>query len=238
MSSYWAQTQLRILRLEKRGLVTRTFRRLDPQRQQAILQAILDEAAEKGPADVNIKQIALRAGVSVGSLYQYFGNRQGLLAFTVEVVVQSVVDLFNSFRPQLAELPLKQALEAYLLGGIEWSKEMAGFTMFFARAAYQGDPQLSKTVVRPIANVMREGVHDILAQAAARGEIRPDADLEATTRVIHALMIAIGDGQLLPHLNAYFQVKGREMPAERILAATLELILCGIGTDKAITAES
>ncbi len=38
-----------ILQLELEGFVTRTFRRLDSERQQAILIAILDKAAAKGP---------------------------------------------------------------------------------------------------------------------------------------------------------------------------------------------
>ena len=68
-----------ILQAEQKGLVTRTFRRLDPGQQQKIILAILDEAAEKGPQDLNIKKVASRAEVSVGSLYQYFGNRDRLL---------------------------------------------------------------------------------------------------------------------------------------------------------------
>jgi len=55
-----------ILELEKKGLVTRTFRRLDSDRQQAIITAILDEAGETGPQDLNIKRVAERAGVSTG----------------------------------------------------------------------------------------------------------------------------------------------------------------------------
>ena len=57
--SDWSEFQPYILQLEQEGLVTRTFRRLDPQRQQAILNAILDEAAERGPAALNIKLVAL-----------------------------------------------------------------------------------------------------------------------------------------------------------------------------------
>ena len=94
LTSDWTQLQAHILQLEQQELVTRTFRRLDPPRQQAILQAILDEAAEKGPTDVNIKEVARRAGVSVGSLYQYFGSRETLLAFAVELGVRMMTDLF------------------------------------------------------------------------------------------------------------------------------------------------
>ena len=70
----WSQIQVQIMQFEQDGLVTRTFRRLDAERQQAVVHAILAEASEKGPALLNIKKVAHRASVSWGSLYQYFGS--------------------------------------------------------------------------------------------------------------------------------------------------------------------
>ncbi len=97
----WIQVHTIILELERAGVVTRTFRRLDPERQQAIVQAILDEALEKGPASINIKKVAKRAGVALGSLYQYFGSRAGLQGNPREIRGQSkpsqMRKLFNSY---------------------------------------------------------------------------------------------------------------------------------------------
>ena len=73
----WQKIHNQIFELEQEGLVTRTFRRLDPERQELILEAILKEAMEKGPTAINIKEIAGRANVSVGSLYSYFNEWQG-----------------------------------------------------------------------------------------------------------------------------------------------------------------
>src|SRR5512142_1089803 len=86
-----------IQQLESKGKVSRTFRRLDSARQQAVINAILEEATEKGPASLNIKEIARRAGVSVGSLYQYFPNRDGLLDFAVELCTRSTIAMFNEY---------------------------------------------------------------------------------------------------------------------------------------------
>jgi AcrR family transcriptional regulator len=221
------------LRLEQEGLVTRTFRRLDPERQQAILSAILDEALERGPTDLNIKQVARRAGVSVGSLYTYFDNRDGLLDFAVALCVRYTIDSFESYQSYLAELPLREGLAAYLTGGLEWSQTQTGLIQFFLRAAYRGDPALAERVVKPIADTLRDMVQEMLAQAVIRGEIRPGVDLQATTRLIHALMIAVGDGQLLPYLNTYFQVVDESISSERVLEALLDLIMEGIGSESA-----
>jgi AcrR family transcriptional regulator len=127
----WSQLQTHILQMEDQGLITRTFRRLDPTRQQAVLQAILDEAAERGPADINIKEVARRAAVSVGSLYQYFGSREKLLSFAIELSVRMMTDLFAISRPYLLEMPLREALTAYLSYGLEWSKTQQGVVQFF-----------------------------------------------------------------------------------------------------------
>ncbi|MBN1889015.1 MAG: TetR/AcrR family transcriptional regulator [Thermoflexales bacterium] len=228
----WSQIHTHILELEQQGLVTRTFRRLDPERQQAVLDAILGEAVEQGPASLSVKRVARRAGVSVGSLYQYFANREGLLAFAVELCVRWMTDEFERYRPMLAAMPLREALVAYLVGGVEWSQTQVGLIQFFGRAAYQGDAELAERMVYPIATTLRTIVDEMLAQAAARGEIKAGVDLEATARVIHALTIAIGDSQLLPHLNSYFQVSGEEMTFERVLEALVALVMHGIGTDE------
>jgi len=224
----WLKFHTHILELEQKGLVTRTFRRLDPQRQQAIVHAILEESAEKGPASLNIKEVARRADVSIGSLYQYFCSRNGLLDFAVELCVRYVTDMFRAYQPYLASLPLKEALHVYVMGGLEWGRTEEGLVRFFGRAAYQGDPALSERVVRPVASIMREMVQSILEQAVQRGEIRPDIDLQATARVINTLMIAVADSQLFPYLNAYFQLTGESMPLERIVEAAFSLLLNGI----------
>jgi len=232
LTSDWTQLQAHILQLEGQGLATRTFRRLDPERQQAVLQSILDESAEKGPADLSIKRVAERAGVSVGSLYQYFGNRENLLAFTVELGVRMMTDLFAASRPYLLEMPLREALIAYLTYGLEWSRTQSGFVHFFGRAAYQGDPQLAEEVVRPVATAMRGVVQDLLAAAAQRGELRPDLDVEAAARVVNLLTIAAGDSQLLPYLNSYFQVTDESMPVERVVNALVDLVMDGIAIQR------
>jgi AcrR family transcriptional regulator len=227
----WRQITARLLEFERAGLVTRTFRRLDPPRQQAVLAAILDEAIEKGPAAINIKQVAERAGVAIGSLYQYFGSREGLLNFAVELCVRYMTDMFEMVKPMLLEMPLQEALTVYLNTGVEWSQTQVGMIQFVTRAAYHGDPELAERVVKPIGTVMRVIVRDLLAKGLERGEVRSDIDLEAAARAVNAALIAIGDSQLLPYLNNYFQVTDRKVSSQRVTEALVALILRGIGTE-------
>jgi TetR/AcrR family transcriptional regulator len=224
----WSQIQAYILKFEQEGIVTRTFRRLDQERQQAIVQAILDEAVEKSPTAVNIKQVAERAGVAVGSLYQYFCNRNGLLAFSTALTVNLLTDAFDAFKPFLVEMPIREALHAYLSGGMEWSQTMQGLIQFYGRAAYTGDPSLAETVVRPVAEAMRDTMLAILQAAEVRGELRPGLDLEAVARAVNAWIIVLADSQMLPYLNNYFQVTDETVAFDRILQTLIALLENGL----------
>ena len=226
----WAQFQIYILQLENEGLVTRTFRRLDPERQNTIINAILDEASVRGLGNINIKPVAEKANVSVGSLYQYFIDREGLLNFAIEFSVRYIRDSFNQYREYLASLPIREALYWYILGGIEFGHTETRFLKFYARAAYQDEPELAERVVRPIATILREMVQEILVQAARRGELRSDLDLETMTPIIHTLTIAVGDSFLIPYLNNYYQLDESKGSKEETVEALLDLILDGIGT--------
>jgi len=225
----WNKIQAHILQFEDEGLVSRTFRRLDPERQRSVILAILAEAAEKGPARVNIKAVAKRAGAAVGSLYTYFPNRDGMLDFAEKLVTRFMLEEMASYRPFLVSLPLREGLRLYLTGGVEWSQLFAGFVKLFARAAYQGDSEMSEQLVQPVADLLRDIIKEMLTQAIDRGEIRPDIDLEATSRILHALTITVGDSQLLPYLNTYFQVYDEANSAGQTSEAMIDLVLNGIG---------
>ena len=217
-----------ILTLEEEGLITRTFRRLDPDRQQLILNAILDEAVEGGPANVNIKQVAARAGVAVGSLYQYFGSRDTMLSFAVTLCERVISGVIRESAPYLVDLPLREGLYYYVAGGVEWSQTAASMLRFFARAAYQGESDLLERLVEPVAAAMLDVVRMLLEAAITRGEVRPDIDVPATSRVLHALTIVAGDSQMLPYLNRYFQFSGAGVTQQNSLQALLDLVLEGL----------
>lgn len=225
----WSKIHTYILQLESEGLVTRTFRRLDPERQREIILAILSEATQKGLTLLNIKTVAKNAGVAVGTLYTYFPNREGMLEFAIELVSRFILEEMAVYRPLIVSLPIREGLHYYLVGGVEWSQIFSGFVQLFARAAYQGDPELQERMVRPVATLLREIVQDMLVHAIERGEIRGDIDLEASTRVVHALTIALGDSQLLPYLNTYFQVSDTSITPEQTMEAMIDMILSGIG---------
>ncbi|SFW87748.1 TetR/AcrR family transcriptional regulator [Amycolatopsis australiensis] len=117
-------------------------RRIQPRKQprqvraeltrQRILTAAAHVFAEHGYAAGTTNRIAERAGISIGSLYQYFPNKDAILA---ELLTRHLDDgTANTERIQRAELPgpIEDILRVFVRGAIE---------------SHLGDPQLLRVLL-------------------------------------------------------------------------------------------
>jgi AcrR family transcriptional regulator len=79
---------------------------------------IVDAAAQILVADgyerASTKRIAAAAGVSPGSLYQYFPNKESIVVAAVEQMVDDLADGFMSSLPEIADADPEKTLRAML----------------------------------------------------------------------------------------------------------------------------
>lgn len=90
-------------------------------RSQQRVNKILDQAAQifatSGYEAATTNQIAAAAGVPIGSVYEFFPNKQAILHALVERYLSQLHDLYqNLFTPQAFEQPLPLLLEQMLQG--------------------------------------------------------------------------------------------------------------------------
>jgi AcrR family transcriptional regulator len=146
----------------------RTTPRKQPrqQRSQATVQVILDATARVlctiGYDRASTNRVALAAGVSVGSLYQYFPSKEALVAALVERHVEEMLHLVRAKLAEVASAPLPIAVRTMI------------DAMFAAHAV---DPKLHKVLIEQVPRIGR--LEDILgvereveAMVAALLEVR------------------------------------------------------------------
>lgn len=72
-----------------------TFRKIPEEKQNRIIEAALNEFAQYGYSEANINKIAERAGVSVGSLYKYFSDKQNLYQTIVAISTDTLKEVLG-----------------------------------------------------------------------------------------------------------------------------------------------
>lgn len=99
-------------------------RKAKQERSRETVKVILDAAAQvlirDGYALTTTNRVAERAGVSVGSIYQYFGNKDEMFAELLDREVTAVLDTFAAAKP--SDRDLEGALRRILSLAVEaWS---------------------------------------------------------------------------------------------------------------------
>jgi AcrR family transcriptional regulator len=114
------------------------------QRSQATVDAILDATARvlctTGYDRASTNRVALAAGVSVGSLYQYFPSKEALVAALVERHVAQMTRLVKAKLGEVATAPLPVAVRTMI------------DAMFDAHGI---DPRLHKVLIEQVPRVGR-----------------------------------------------------------------------------------
>lgn len=89
---------------------------------EAILIAATRLIEQEGPARVTTTRIAEHAGVSVGSLYQYFDSREAIIGTIIDRQLDEMLQAFRLLVGALVELPLEGMVRGVLFGLLATSR--------------------------------------------------------------------------------------------------------------------
>jgi AcrR family transcriptional regulator len=84
-----------------------------------ILEAAAHILEREGLEGYNTNAVALRAGVSIGSLYQYFPNKDSLMVALIAQHQNHRADQLAGFVQHLSDLPLEEGLAAIINAAVQ-----------------------------------------------------------------------------------------------------------------------
>jgi AcrR family transcriptional regulator len=143
--------------------------RLRAETQAAILAAAEEAFAADGIEGAHMEAIAARAGVAVGTLYNYFEDRDGLLTALVEARRAGLLLRLDAALAEGEGKPFEESLAAFL-GGLfdHWAAHRGLLSVLFqADGPIRGRGSILEEVTRRTEAVLRRG--------RAQGKLQPDA---------------------------------------------------------------
>src|SRR5229473_8364502 len=108
-SSHLPQPSQAVLEPRKSPVQARSAASVD-----AILEATIQVLLQAGKERLTTTKVALRAGVSVGTLYQYFPNKSALLKAALQRHMDEVTEAIERVCHEQAGAPLRQMVTALI----------------------------------------------------------------------------------------------------------------------------
>lgn len=146
------------------------------QRVSTILDAAEQIFAEIGYEEATTNQIATHASTSIGSLYQFFPNKEAILHAVAERYHAGMIAMYDALvTPEVARLPLTQLSERLIGAMLEFGGAHIGFSRIILQAP-------ANTPLGAAASTLQ---HDLISRLDALLAARAPW-LAAEQRVLHA----------------------------------------------------
>jgi AcrR family transcriptional regulator len=191
-------------------------------RPEEIVAAALDVFVERGFAATKLEDVAARAGVSKGTLYLYFANKEELFKAVVReglvsplVEARHVIDSYQGGSGDLLELVMQGWWEK--IG----STRICGIPKLILSEA-RNFPEIANFYLSEVVQPGHQVMTDIIRRGIASGEFR-NVDADDTARLFLAplLMIALWRCSL-----AHFA--SEQMDPQRLMRAHIDMLRQGL----------
>jgi AcrR family transcriptional regulator len=208
---------------------TQLFQSLNHEKQEKVFQAAVDEFASKGYRSASMNSLVKAAGISKGSLFQYFKTKQDLFGGVVDIAASRVKGHLKRVRDDTADMSLSSRLAKLLRAGFVFIDEHPMLARIYFRLLQTGEAPFGGDRLMQLRRDGDEFLGDLIKQAIDRGEVRPDVDVERTAYLINTMFESLLRAYYTEFLGAGLGIyQGRASELDKWIEATVTLISKGL----------
>lgn len=165
------------------------FETISEERRWKIFDVAVSEFALNGYSATNINTIALKAEISIGSMYNYFESKEALF---LTIIQKGVNDLERVLKEiQLGRDNIFVILESLFRAARDYSKQYPEMNQIYLDATSQGLSGMSAKLSRQIEEITYELYINILQKAKDSGTIDKGVDIQLAAFFIDNLVVML-----------------------------------------------
>ena len=150
------------------------FGNLSIEKRKKILMAAAREFSAKGFSSANINIIAKRAGVSIGSMYNYFDSKEGLFLTLNDLSSHLIRTILATTALEEGDLFLKY--EKLLRAVQVYARLYPEFNQIYQELTSEGLSHLSPSLSHSLEGMTATYYRTLICEARKNGEISKDVD--------------------------------------------------------------
>jgi AcrR family transcriptional regulator len=160
-----------IVELEKAGIVTSTFRKLAPNKKRTLFNSALKAFASEVFDRVSLDNIATGAGISKGSLIQYFTHKENILSFIVEIYLDDYKKHWDDYFHHEHAVRVRDRLSRYFKAHYDYVSSDSVLSGFLFKMMFENSREITSHFVDSVNEVNHEHIQDIIRRSLQTGEI-------------------------------------------------------------------
>jgi TetR/AcrR family transcriptional regulator len=208
-----------------------TFKNLESDKQQRILDTAVEEFASHGFRQASVNRMVQRLGIAKGSIFQYFGTKEGLFQVVFDHAVELIRRSLRQVKQSTAETEFFERIRQSLMAGIQFIDRHPKVYKIYLKMVFQEDFPLRAEFLQQVHLFSGEYLRPLVETGLKSGELRSDLDISAAVFFLDALMDRFLQAYCVSFLDAgsgLYQAPRNEL--EGRVGEFVELIRKGMGS--------
>lgn len=154
--------------------MTELFGRIPEEKRNRIIEAAINEFAVFGYRNANTNKIAHNAGISVGSLFQYFENKEDLFLTTVKYIAAEMKAALELIMTEEEDIMVK--VEKLLRTLMKHSRQNTNMLRLYQEMTTQSNSEIIGEIVTEIEALTANLYFELIQKAQQEQQVRSDCD--------------------------------------------------------------
>ena len=148
------------------------FDKIPKEKRDRILNVAIKEFADNGFENTSIQQIAKKAGISVGSIYKYFENKETMFSMVVHEGMSSLEDLLMSLADSSEDILVKA--EKIIRELLKYSRKNPELIKLYCQLTTSDNSEFLNGISQRIEAVSASIYTVTISNAQETGDVRDD----------------------------------------------------------------
>ena len=167
-----------------------TFLNLPKKKQDVVINAAINEFAEYGLENASTNRIVANSGISKGSFYQYFEDKQDVFMYLLTVLEKEKMEYFQGKHPPSANMDTFQYFRWMIKTGMEFNTSHPLLTQAISRVLF-GEGMYYGNTFADVRERTAQGLRAMIDQAIKNGEVDPSVDIDLAIMIMETWSNAI-----------------------------------------------
>lgn len=186
----------------------KTFFRLDSEKQKRILSAAIDEFATWGFHRASINRLVGVLGIAKGSIFQYFGNKEGLFSYVFDYAIETVKSGLKKVRKDTEDLDFYSRIKASLLEGVSFIDRHPRLYKIYLKMVFQEDFPSREKYLKKIRLFSVDYLRPLIETGIRRGDIRGDLDPDMAAFMLDSVFDRFMQAYAVPFFDSGAGIHG------------------------------
>ena len=165
-------------------------------KKEQLLEIAIKEFAEKGYDNSSLNNILKETGISKGTFYYHFKNKEDLYAYIISILIEEKKNfLQKNFNAEIYKQDIFSILKNLTNLGLEFARSNPQINKFAESFMKEKDNEIYHKMINKFASAPNtyEYIDNLIEISYQRGEIREDLPKDFVKRIVSYLFLHISE---------------------------------------------